>query len=137
MIDLSQIEFAYPQGEFRLQVEKLTIPDSGRAAVIGPSGSGKTTLLNLVAGILIGPVLGLVGTETQEIRHFAEFGVVLMLFLIGLELEPRLLWEMRTRLLGLGGLQLGVTAALICVGALLLGVDWRIAVAIGLIFSPP
>ena len=67
----------------------------------------------LLAGIVIGPVIGLVGSETQEIQHFAEFGVVMMLFLVGLELQPRMLWEMRTRLIGLGGLQVGITAALI------------------------
>ncbi len=89
----------------------------------------------LIAGILIGPVIGLVGSETQEIQHFAEFGVVMMLFLVGLELEPRMLWEMRSRLLGLGGLQVAVTAVLVAAGALLLGVYWSIAVAIGLIFS--
>ena len=43
----------------------------------------------LAAGIVIGPILGLVGSETQDLQHFAEFGVVMMLFLIGLELEPR------------------------------------------------
>ncbi len=89
----------------------------------------------LIAGIVIGPVIGLVGSETQEIQHFAEFGVVMMLFLVGLELEPRLLWEMRARLLGLGGLQVAVTAGLIAAIALALGSEWRIAVAIGLIFS--
>jgi len=47
----------------------------------------------LAAGILIGPVLQLVGSETKDLQHFAEFGVVVMLFLIGLELEPRALWE--------------------------------------------
>ena len=57
----------------------------------------------LAAGILIGPVLGLVGSETQDLQHFAEFGVVMMLFLIGLELEPRALWDMRHRLLGEAG----------------------------------
>ena len=65
----------------------------------------------LIAGIVIGPTLGLVGSETEAIQHFAEFGVVMMLFLVGLELEPKLLWEMRSRLLGLGGLQVGLTAA--------------------------
>jgi predicted Kef-type K+ transport protein len=89
----------------------------------------------LIAGIAIGPVIGLVGTETREIQHFAELGVVMMLFLVGLELEPRVLWEMRDRLLGLGGLQVGGTAALIAGGALLLGLEWRVAVAVGLIFS--
>ena len=53
----------------------------------------------LIAGIFIGPVIGLVGSETAEIQHFAEFGVVMMLFLVGLELEPRMLWSMRSRLL--------------------------------------
>ena len=57
----------------------------------------------LLAGIIIGPVLGLVA-ETKDLQHFAEFGVVLMLFLIGLELSPRALWDMRHRLIGLGGL---------------------------------
>ncbi len=89
----------------------------------------------LIAGIVIGPVIGLVGSETEEIQHFAEFGVVMMLFLVGLELEPRLLWEMRARLLGLGGLQVAVTAGLIAAIALALGSEWQIAVAIGLIFS--
>ncbi|MGE5154777.1 MAG: monovalent cation:proton antiporter-2 (CPA2) family protein [Bdellovibrio bacteriovorus] len=89
----------------------------------------------LIAGILIGPMLGLVGAETEEIQHFAEFGVVMMLFLVGLELEPRLLWRMRSRLLGLGGLQVAVTAALIFAALLPLGIQWGSALAIGLIFS--
>ena len=54
----------------------------------------------LIAGIIIGPVIGLVGSETQDIQHFAEFGVVMMLFIVGLELEPKKLWEMRNRLTG-------------------------------------
>ncbi len=65
----------------------------------------------LAAGIMIGPVLGLVGAETKDLQHFAEFGVVMMLFLIGLELEPRALWDMRHRLLGLGGLQVVLSTA--------------------------
>lgn len=89
----------------------------------------------LIAGIMIGPVIGLVGSETQDIQHFAEFGVVMMLFLVGLELEPRMLWDMRNRLLGLGGLQVFLSAALISSGALLFNLDWRTALAIGLIFA--
>ena len=64
----------------------------------------------LAAGVAIGPVLGLVGTETEDVQHYAEFGVVMMLFLIGLELRPAALWAMRHRLLGLGGLQVALTA---------------------------
>ncbi len=89
----------------------------------------------LLAGIFIGPVIGLVGSETREIQHFAEFGVVMMLFLVGLELKPRMLWEMRNRLIGLGGLQVGITAALITGVGLLMGLFWSVALAIGLIFS--
>ncbi len=57
----------------------------------------------LIAGLIIGPVLGLVGEETNAIQHFAEFGVVMMLFLVGMELGPKALWHMKLRLLGLGG----------------------------------
>lgn len=89
----------------------------------------------LIAGILIGPVLGLVGAEAAEIQHVAELGVVMMLFLVGLELEPRLLWRMRAQLLGLGGLQVALTAALLFVAVLPFGVGWGSALAIGLIFS--
>jgi CPA2 family monovalent cation:H+ antiporter-2 len=89
----------------------------------------------LVAGIAIGPVLGLVGSETADIQHFAEFGVVMMLFLIGLELEPRALWGMRDRLLGLGGLQILVTALVVTLGALGLGLGWRLALTLGVILS--
>ena len=89
----------------------------------------------LIAGILIGPVIGLVGSETQEIQHFAEFGVVMMLFLVGLELEPQMLWQMRARLLGLGGLQVAITAALIAGSCLVLGLYWSVAIVIGMIFA--
>lgn len=89
----------------------------------------------LIAGVLIGPVMGLVGSEAERIQHVAEFGVVMMLFLVGLELEPRHLWHMRWKLLGLGGLQLGLTAAGLMGLAIVLGVDWEQSLAIGLILS--
>ncbi|WP_108482306.1 cation:proton antiporter [Oceaniglobus ichthyenteri] len=89
----------------------------------------------LAAGILIGPTLGLVGSETAELQHFAEFGVVMMLFVIGLELEPKVLWAMRHRLLGLGGLQVLTTIALIAAGAVALGLPAPQAVAIGMVFA--
>lgn len=89
----------------------------------------------LIAGVVIGPIIGLVGEETTTIQHFAEFGVVMMLFLVGLELEPKMLWAMRNRLMGLGGLQVGGTAALIMAIALYFGQPWTIALAIGLIFA--
>lgn len=90
----------------------------------------------LAAGILIGPVLGLVGGhQTEELQHFAEFGVVMMLFIIGLELEPRALWDMRHKLIGLGGLQIGLTTLAVMIGAMILGLYWSVALAVGLIFA--
>ncbi|MCG9676871.1 monovalent cation:proton antiporter-2 (CPA2) family protein [Vibrio sp. Isolate24] len=89
----------------------------------------------LIAGVVIGPIIGLVGEETTTIQHFAEFGVVMMLFLVGLELEPKMLWSMRNRLLGLGGLQVGGTAAVITAIVLVFEQPWTIALAIGLIFA--
>lgn len=89
----------------------------------------------LLAGIAIGPLLGLVGSETQSLQHFAEFGVVMMLFLIGLELEPRALWDMRHKLLGYGGAQIGLTMAAVFAGALAFGLPWQTALAIGMIFA--
>ncbi|RZV48961.1 MAG: potassium transporter, partial [Sphingomonadaceae bacterium] len=89
----------------------------------------------LLAGIAIGPILNLVGSETQDLQHFAEFGVVMMLFLIGLELEPRALWDMRARLIGLGGLQVVGTMAVITTGAVMLGQPLQTAIALGMIFA--
>ncbi|KZY62013.1 MULTISPECIES: monovalent cation:proton antiporter-2 (CPA2) family protein [unclassified Oleiphilus] len=89
----------------------------------------------LIAGVVIGPIAGLVGQETQTIQHFAEFGVVMMLFLVGLELEPKMLWNMKTKLLGLGGLQVGLSTLCIALIASLFIDQWTYALAIGLIFS--
>ena len=89
----------------------------------------------LIAGVVIGPIIGLVGEETTTIQHFAEFGVVMMLFLVGLELEPRMLWAMRNRLLGLGGLQVGLTTAAVMAISMQFGVEWTLALTIGLIFA--
>lgn len=90
----------------------------------------------LLAGIIIGPfVLGLVGQEADDIMHFAEFGVVLMLFVIGLELEPALLWKMRKSIFGLGGLQVLITSIVIAGIAVLFNFSLNRAVAIGLILA--
>ena len=89
----------------------------------------------LAAGIIIGPVLGLVGSETKDLQHVAEFGVVMMLFLIGLELDPRALWAMRNKLIGLGGAQVTVTTLVLMLAALALDRSWTEALAIGLALS--
>ncbi len=113
------------QASIYLGVAVLVVPLSVRLGL----GS---VLGYLAAGILMGPVMGLAGAEASDLQHFAEFGVVLMLFLIGLELEPRALWDMRHRLLGMGGLQIGLTLAAIAAALLALGADWRVAVIIGM-----
>ncbi len=91
----------------------------------------------LLAGMAIGPWgLGLI-REVEDILHFSEFGVVLLLFVIGLELEPRRLWALRRSIFGWGAAQvLGVTAALL-LGGVLLGIGWKTALiaALGLSLS--
>lgn len=86
----------------------------------------------LIAGLIIGPWgLGFI-QEVETVLHFAEFGVVMMLFLIGLELEPEKLWALRVPIFGLGGLQVLTTALLITGIGLLFKVDWRLAVVAGM-----
>lgn len=94
----------------------------------------------LLAGVVVGPhVLGLVGRGPQggdDVLHFAEFGVVLTLFLIGLELQPARLWQLRGPVLGLGAAQvLGTAAAVLPVAVMLGGLGWRAALAVGLILA--
>ena len=89
----------------------------------------------LLAGIAISPLLNLLHVDVVSIQHFAEFGVVMMLFLVGLELEPKMLWTMRNKLLGLGGLQVSLTAVAVTGIAMALGQPWSIAMAIGMTFA--
>ena len=89
----------------------------------------------LIAGIVIGPLLKRLGVDVVGIQHFAEFGVVMMLFLVGLELEPRMLWNMRNRLLGLGGLQVGLTTLLVMGIAMAFGQPWTIALTAGMVLA--
>lgn len=89
----------------------------------------------LIAGIAISPILALMHVDVVSIQHFAEFGVVMMLFLVGLELQPKMLWDMRAKLLGLGGGQVLLTIAAVMGVAMLLGQPWTIAMTIGFVFS--
>ncbi len=89
----------------------------------------------LAAGILIAPILRQIGADADEVQHIAEFGVVLMLFLIGLELEPKTLWDMRGRLLGMGGAQVILTTLAVAYALFSIGVNWSSAVVLGLLLS--
>ena len=87
----------------------------------------------LLAGVLIGPyVFGFIGEVGEDILHFAEFGVVVMLFLIGLEIEPKNFWNMRKSILGMGGIQVALTIGLTYVFFAFLGYEWQVALAIGM-----
>ncbi|MEP2237893.1 MAG: monovalent cation:proton antiporter-2 (CPA2) family protein [Maribacter sp.] len=87
----------------------------------------------LIAGVLIGPyVLGFIGEEGDDILHFAEFGVVVMLFLIGLEIEPKNFWNMRKSIAGMGGLQVAGTMLLSYLFFILLNFDWKVALVISM-----
>ena len=91
----------------------------------------------LVAGIAIGPWGLRLVTDPRQILEFAEFGVVLMLFLVGLELEPQRLWSLRKPIFGWGSVQLFGSAALMVGVGVAAGVDWRLAMvaALGLAMS--
>lgn len=114
------------QASLYLGTAVLVVPLAVRAGL----GS---VLGHLAAGILLGPIFGLAGAETADLQHFAEFGVVLMLFLIGLELEPRTLWAMRRTLLGLGGAQVALTTAVLAAGLLALGQSPSVALIVGML----
>jgi len=90
----------------------------------------------LLAGIVIGPaVLGLLGDETPDVMYFAEFGVVMMLFLIGLELRPSLFWRLRGPIFGLGGAQVLGMAAVVGCALLAFVQNWQQALAVGFIVA--
>ncbi len=121
-------------GEFLLLAFVFLI--AGVIAVPIASRFGLGSVLGyLIAGIALSPVLAALKVDVISIQHFAEFGVVMMLFLVGLELEPRMLWEMRSRLLGLGGLQVGLTMAGVMGVAMVFGQPWTVALAIGMVLA--
>ena len=114
----------------------FTIFLAGVIAVPLASRFGLGSVLGfLIAGIAIGPVLHWAGADVLALQHFTEFGVVMMLFVIGLEMKPKLLWDMRSRIFLMGGLQVGLTTLLVSAAAMMMGQTWSIALAIGLIFA--
>lgn len=89
----------------------------------------------LIAGVIIGPhALSLIGAQA-DVMQFAEFGVVILLFLIGLEVQPSTLWDMRRAIFGLGGAQVVGTALSVAAVSMLLGLPWQTALAVGLVLA--
>lgn len=107
----------------------------GSAALIVPIavrlGLG-SVLGYLIAGCIIGPWGLRLVTDAEAILHFAEIGVVLMLFVIGLELDPQRLWKLRASVFGGGALQMVVCGVLIGLFCMLLGMRWQVAELIGM-----
>lgn len=91
----------------------------------------------LIAGLVLAPVFLVLGVDTVSLQHAAEFGVVVMLFLVGLELAPQTLWRMRRDILGVGGGQVLITAALIFglsyfIAGPIAGWSWQTCLAIAM-----
>ena len=106
------------------------------AVLVGKRLGMGAVLGYLIAGALIGPWgLGWVGGESEQITHFAEFGVVMMLFLVGLELEPSHLWRMKRQIFGLGTAQVVFSALSIGGIAMAFGIGWKPALGIGMILA--
>jgi glutathione-regulated potassium-efflux system ancillary protein KefC/glutathione-regulated potassium-efflux system protein KefB len=116
-------------------IQALVYLSAGVVSVVVAKRLGLGSVLGyLIAGLAIGPIAHLVG-EQADVMRFAEFGVVILLFLIGLEVRPALLWSMRKTIFGLGGAQVLATAFAIAAAAALLGLDWRTALAVGLVLA--
>lgn len=95
--------------------------------------AGLGTILGyLAAGVLVGPYGLRLIADTELIAQVSEFGIVLMLFLIGLELQPRELWRMRHRVLGLGLSQIALTAGILALAVIAAGLSWQTGIIVGL-----
>ncbi|MBK1660941.1 monovalent cation:proton antiporter-2 (CPA2) family protein [Paracraurococcus ruber] len=122
------------EGGFLLQAFVYLLAAVAAVPIAKRLGLG-SVLGYLIAGAVIGPFgLGLAG-DAAATMDFSAFGVVMMLFLVGLELQPSRLWALRVPLLGVGGLQTLLTAAVVGGIGVALGFDWRVAVATGLIIA--
>ena len=109
---------------------------AGAIAVPIASRLGLGSVLGyLIAGIIISPLFKVMGVDVVALQHFAEFGVVMMLFLIGLEMNPRELWAMRGKIFIMGGLQISLTTIVVMAIALSFGQIWSVSLAIGLVFA--
>ncbi|MHA6333548.1 cation:proton antiporter domain-containing protein [Qipengyuania sp. CAU 1752] len=121
-------------GEFLVLAFSLLV--AGVLAVPLATRFGLGTVLGyLLAGMALSPLLGVLNVDVAQMQQFAEFGVVMMLFIIGLELEPKRLWAMRRRLAGFGGAQVVATTLVLAGIAYVSGNPWQTALAIGMILA--
>lgn len=125
-LGFSALEIKFLEAFALILIACITVP------VFKRIGLG-TILGYLAAGVIVGTTLTLGFTEDPDkLLHFAEFGVVLFLFVIGLEMKPAKLWEMRSDIFGVGAAQVVLCGVVLAVPPLLLGLSWQVAVVIGL-----
>ncbi|UIP05770.1 cation:proton antiporter [Erythrobacter sp. SDW2] len=122
-------------GDFLILAFSLLV--AGVVAVPLATRFGLGTVLGyLLAGMALAPLLGVLRVDVGQMQQFAEFGVVMMLFVIGLELEPKRLWDMRRRLVAFGGGQVLLTSLVLAAVAVFVGGNpWQTALAIGMILA--
>lgn len=89
----------------------------------------------LLAGIIIGPMCLKLIADSEGVAHLAELGVIMMLFVIGLELDPAKLWRLRKAIMGIGGLQLLATSAVLTAVGIALNFSWQISFAVSMALS--
>ncbi|MGV8853217.1 MAG: monovalent cation:proton antiporter-2 (CPA2) family protein [Devosia sp.] len=114
---------------FVLLAASVALVPLAKAAGLG------TVLGYLAAGVLIGPYGLRLVSDSDTTRHIAEFGIVMMLFLIGLDLQPSEIWRMRHKVLGLGVTQIIATTTVITLLLTLTGIHWNIALIMGMALS--
>src|SRR5262245_47383460 len=85
----------------------------------------------LLVGVVIGPAGLALVSDVNSVLHFAEFGVIMLLFVIGLELRPKRLWAMRTSIFGLGSAQVAITGLVLAGAAMAFGLAWQAALFAG------
>ena len=120
--------------EFMLVTFVLFLAGSIAVPIASRLGLG-SVLGYLIAGIIISPMFTVMGVDVAALQHFAEFGIVMMLFLIGLEMQPRELWLMRNKIFVMGGLQISLTTILVMTISMSFGYVWSMSLTIGLIFA--
>lgn len=124
-IDFSALEIQFLEALALILIACVTVPvfkRIGLGAILG----------YLAAGVIVGASLTLGFTKNPDkLLHFAEFGVVLFLFVIGLEMKPAKLWDMRGDIFGAGLAQVVLCGGVLAVPPILLGMAWQVAVVIG------